>query len=67
MLQECAHLCVDQGADCPAFSIDYNGQRCFVLDRNTQVRDGAVGDVTIRGILNEKHLFMREVNLKQTR
>ncbi len=37
MLQECAHLCVDQGADCPAFSIDYNGQRCFVLDRNTQV------------------------------
>ncbi len=28
---------MDQGADCPAFSIDYNGQRCFVLDRNTQV------------------------------
>ena len=26
-----------QGADCPAFSIDYNGQRCFSLDRNTQV------------------------------
>ncbi|XP_023323415.1 uncharacterized protein LOC111697594 [Eurytemora carolleeae] len=36
--KECAQLCVDQGADCPAFSIDYNGQRCFVLDRNTQGR-----------------------------
>jgi len=36
--QECAQLCVDQGADCPSFSIDYNGQRCFVLDRNTQGR-----------------------------
>ena len=45
--KECSRLCVDQGADCPAFSIDYNGQRCFTLDRNTQgrgddlvVRDG---------------------------
>ena len=36
--KECARLCVDQGADCPAFSIDYNGQRCFTLDRNTQVK-----------------------------
>ena len=27
-----------EGADCPAFSIDYNGQRCFSLDRNTQGR-----------------------------
>jgi len=36
--KECSRLCVDQGADCPAFSIDYNGQRCFTLDRNTQGR-----------------------------
>ena len=26
------------GAECPAFAIDYNGQRCFSLDRNTQGR-----------------------------
>ena len=31
------HHLKSQGADCPAFSIDYNGQRCFSLDRNTQV------------------------------
>ena len=34
---ECAELCREKGADCPAFSIDYNGQRCASLDRNTQV------------------------------
>ena len=34
----CADLCADAGADCPAFTIDYSGQRCFKLDRNTQVR-----------------------------
>ena len=34
---ECATLCRDQGADCPAFTVDYNGQRCASLDRNTQV------------------------------
>ena len=32
-----------QGADCPAFSIDYNGQRCFSLDRNTQVFEAIFG------------------------
>ena len=34
---ECAELCQEKGADCPAFTIDYNGQRCASLDRNTQV------------------------------
>jgi hypothetical protein len=34
----CTNLCADEGADCPAFTIDYSGQRCFKLDRNTQVR-----------------------------
>ena len=34
---ECALLCQEKGADCPAFTIDYNGQRCSSLDRNTQV------------------------------
>ena len=34
---ECAELCREKGADCPAFSLDYNGQRCASLDRNTQV------------------------------
>ena len=34
---ECAGLCMDDGSDCPAFSVDYAGQRCFKLDRNTQV------------------------------
>ena len=34
----CKNLCADEGADCPAFTIDYSGQRCFKLDRNTQVR-----------------------------
>ena len=33
----CTNLCADDGADCPAFTIDYSGQRCFKLDRNTQV------------------------------
>ena len=33
----CKNLCADEGADCPAFTIDYSGQRCFKLDRNTQV------------------------------
>ena len=26
------------GADCPSFSVDYGGQRCFKMDRNTQGR-----------------------------
>ena len=34
----CTNLCADEGADCPAFTIDYSGQRCFKLDRNTQVK-----------------------------
>jgi len=35
---ECAALCQEKGAECPAFTIDYNGQRCASLDRNTQGR-----------------------------
>ena len=35
---ECSQLCLEDGSDCPAFSVDYGGQRCFKLDRNTQVR-----------------------------
>ncbi len=35
---ECASLCSDQGSDCPAFSVDYGGQRCFKMDRSTQGR-----------------------------
>lgn len=34
---ECSQLCQDDGSDCPAFAVDYGGQRCFKLDRNTQV------------------------------
>ena len=26
------------GADCPSFTVDYGGQRCFKMDRNTQGR-----------------------------
>ena len=35
---ECSKLCSGEGSDCPAFAVDYAGQRCFKLDRNTQVR-----------------------------
>lgn len=35
---ECSNLCSSLGADCPAFSVDYGGQRCFKMDRNTQGR-----------------------------
>lgn len=35
--EECSELCSEQGSDCPAFSVDYGGQRCFKLDRSTQV------------------------------
>lgn len=34
----CSTLCSDSGSDCPAFAVDYGGQRCFKLDRNTQVK-----------------------------
>jgi hypothetical protein len=34
---DCAKMCADLGAECPAFAVDYAGQRCFKLDRNTQV------------------------------
>ena len=35
---ECAEACSGIGADCPSFSVDYGGQRCFKMDRNTQGR-----------------------------
>lgn len=34
----CSSLCSQVGSDCPAFAVDYSGQRCFKLDRNTQGR-----------------------------
>ena len=34
----CGELCTGSGSDCPAFSVDYAGGRCFKLDRNTQAR-----------------------------
>jgi hypothetical protein len=34
---ECANKCSALGSECPAYSIDYGGQRCFKMDRNTQV------------------------------
>eukprot|EP00095_Tigriopus_kingsejongensis_P000115 maker-scaffold983_size73474-snap-gene-0.8 protein:Tk00115 transcript:maker-scaffold983_size73474-snap-gene-0.8-mRNA-1 annotation:"PREDICTED: uncharacterized protein LOC100909276" len=34
----CSTLCSEVGSDCPAFAVDYSGQRCFKLDRNTQGR-----------------------------
>ena len=33
---DCAEACSSIGADCPSFSVDYGGQRCFKMDRNTQ-------------------------------
>ena len=35
---ECSNLCSGLGSDCPSFSVDYGGQRCFKMDRNTQGR-----------------------------
>ena len=51
-----------QGADCPAFSIDYNGQRCFSLDRNTQGRGDDLAErdgtnyfekICLRGVVDQ--------------
>ena len=42
----CKNLCADEGADCPAFTIDYSGQRCFKLDRNTQVQHVLILEIT---------------------
>ena len=33
---ECSNLCSGMGSECPAFTVDYGGQRCFKMDRNTQ-------------------------------
>lgn len=35
---ECSDACSNLGSDCPSFSVDYGGQRCFKMDRNTQGR-----------------------------
>ena len=35
---QCAGKCSGFGSDCPAFSVDYGGQRCYKMDRNTQVQ-----------------------------
>ena len=29
----CSNACSDLGSECPAFTVDYSGQRCFKLDR----------------------------------
>jgi len=34
---ECGGQCLQVGSDCPAFALDYVSQKCFKLDRNTQV------------------------------
>ena len=34
---QCANRCSGFGSDCPAFTVDYGGQRCYKMDRNTQV------------------------------
>ncbi|CAB4063246.1 unnamed protein product [Lepeophtheirus salmonis] len=36
--EKCSELCTGLDSDCPSFSLDYSGQRCFKLDRNTQIR-----------------------------
>jgi hypothetical protein len=33
---ECSNMCSGLGSDCPSFSVDYGGQRCFKMDRYVQ-------------------------------
>ena len=34
----CSNACSDLGSECPAFTVDYSGQRCFKLDRYGRFR-----------------------------
>ena len=36
----CSNACSDLGSECPAFTVDYSGQRCFKLDRYGLVQLG---------------------------